>query len=268
MFEPFTQLASLDKLTPWNRSTFYKISTSPLKPALKRPALQNIATMSRRFSHSVPVPYYKLNHVNNVRETIERGERRTKFPNPAVSSHQLLLNATTNSTKQCNSSHLLNVYRPIPYRRHFQASYAGPPSCANLAQRFSTNPTPVLYYQATKDGEAIKRKEYVYLHDAGGLNPKDYDVLLKDVDYNVLQDEISTLGGIPYLQEATKSDAVKKVKEATAIVFGPMHRMIFPAVVHNADKDKAHWVYFIIATGSPITYLSTQVNTPIYGNSM
>ena len=142
MFEPFTQLASLDKLTPWNRSTFYKISTSPLKPALKRPALQNIATMSRRFSHSVPVPYYKLNHVNNVRETIERGERRTKFPNPAVSSHQLLLNAMTNSTKQCNSSHLSNVYRPIPYRRHFQAPYSGPPSYATLVQRFSTNPTP------------------------------------------------------------------------------------------------------------------------------
>lgn len=133
---------------------------------------------------------------------------------------------------------------------------------------FPLNPTPVLYYQAIKDGEAIKRKEYVDIHDVGGLNPQDYDSLITDVDYSVLHEEISTLGGIPYLQEATKFDAVKKFKEATAMVFGPAHRIIFPAVVHNADKDKAHWVYFIVATGSPITYLSTQVNTPIYGNSM
>ena len=50
------------------------------------------------------------------------------------------------------------------------------------AQRFSTNPTPVLYHHAIKDGEAIKRKEYVDIHDVGGLNPKDYAVLLTDVD--------------------------------------------------------------------------------------
>ena len=122
--------------------------------------------------------------------------------------------------------------------------------------------------QAIKDNEAIKRKEYVDIHDVGGPNPKDYDVLLKDVDYHVLQDEISTLGGIPYLQEATMSDAVKKLREATAFVFGSMHRMIFPAAVHNADIDKAHWIYFLIDTGSPLTYLSSQVNTLIYGNSM
>lgn len=34
------------------------------------------------------------------------------------------------------------------------------------------------------------------------------------------------------------------------------------------DKEKALWVYFVIDTGSPLTYLSTQVNTLIYGNSM
>lgn len=141
MFEPFTQLASLDKLTPWNRS---KMSTSILKPAT------------------------------------------------AVSSPQLLLNATINSSKQFKSPYLSNCFRPIPHRRYFQAPFAGPPSYATLAQRFSTNPTPVIYHQAIKDGEAIKRKDYVDIHDVGGLNPKDYDVLLTDVDYNVFQDEIST----------------------------------------------------------------------------
>lgn len=70
------------------------------------------------------------------------------------------------------------------------------------------------------------------------------------------------------LHEATKSDAGKKVEEATAIVFGHTHRVIFPAVVHNTDEDKAHWVYFLIDTGSLLMYLSSQVNTLIYGNSM
>ena len=111
-----------------------------------------------------------------------------------------------------------------------------------MAQRFSTDLTPVLYYQARKRGE------YVDIHEVGGLNPKEYDILLVGVDYNVL--------------------AEKKVEEAPAMVFGRMHRMIFPAVVNNDDKDKAHWVYFIIDTGSPLTYFSAQVNTLIYGNSV
>lgn len=165
MFEPFTQLASLDKLTPWNRSTFYKISTSTLKPAFKRPALQNIATMSRRFSHLVSVPYYKLNYVKNVRETIERGERHTKFPNPAVSSHQLLLNATTNYKAMQFISPSKRL-PPNPISTTLSSSVRWTSElCHPLARRFSTNPTPVLYYQAIKDGEAIKRKEYVDIHD-------------------------------------------------------------------------------------------------------
>ena len=52
------------------------------------------------------------------------------------------------------------------------------------------------------------------------------------------------------------------------MVFGKKHRMIFPAVVKNIKKNKAHWIYFIIDSGAPMTYLSSQVNTFIYGNGM
>ena len=221
--------------------------------------------MSRRYSHLVPVQHCKE---KNVEETIERGERRTTFPNPAVSSHQLLLNATTDSTKQCNLSHLLNVYRPIPHRRYFQAPYSGPPSYATLAKRFSTDPSPVPYYQAKKVSEAIKRGQYVDIHDIGGPDPNDYDVLLTDMDFDTLKTEISEVGGIPYLQKATKYDAEEIVEEGIAMIFGTKKRVIFPAVVKNAKKDKAHWIYFVIDTCAPITYLSTQVNTFIYGNGM
>lgn len=111
------------------------------------------------------------------------------------------------------------------------------------------------------------RGEDVNIHDVGGRNPKDFDVLLTDVDYDVLKAEISELGGIPYLQKATKYDAEKKIEEGTAMFFGPSYRVIFPAVVNNM-VNKAYWIYFIIDTGAPFTYLSTQVNTFIYGNSM
>lgn len=76
------------------------------------------------------------------------------------------------------------------------------------------------------------------------------------------------MGGIPYLEKVTKFEAEKRLEEAIAMLYGTMHRVIFPAVVNHAEKGKAHWVYFVIDTGSPLTYLSTQVNTFVYENSM
>ena len=52
------------------------------------------------------------------------------------------------------------------------------------------------------------------------------------------------------------------------MIFGTKNRVIVPAVVQNAKKNKAHWIYFVIDTGAPITYLPTHVNTFIYGNGM
>ena len=49
------------------------------------------------------------------------------------------------------------------------------------------------------------RGEYVDIHDIRGPDPKDYDVILTDVDYDTLKAEISELGGIPYLQKATST---------------------------------------------------------------
>lgn len=48
------------------------------------------------------------------------------------------------------------------------------------------------------------------------------------------------MSGVPYLQKVAQSDAEKKVEEATAMVFGQLHRVIFSAVVNNAEKEKAH----------------------------
>jgi hypothetical protein len=37
---------------------------------------------------------------------------------------------------------------------------------------------------------------------------------------------------------------------------------MFPCVV--SVKDRAHWVFFIVDPGAPLTYLSAQVSAPTY----
>lgn len=41
-------------------------------------------------------------------------------------------------------------------------------------------------------------REYIDIHNVGNLNPKDYDILLINVDYNILKAKISKFGGILY----------------------------------------------------------------------
>lgn len=123
---------------------------------------------------------------------MKRGKRLSTFPNLAVSSHQLLFNATTkppHSEKHCSLSdlsHLLNVYRLVPYWPHLQIPYARLPTYATLAKQFLSYPNPVHYYEAKKVDNTIERGQYVDIHDLGGLNPKDYNVLLTDMNYDIL----------------------------------------------------------------------------------
>ena len=90
------------------------------------------------------------------------------------------------------------------------------------------------------------------------MDPKDYDVLIKDIDNGTLHTEISELVGIPYLKEATKNEADKVVESIRGFVYGRMYRMILPCVLKI--EDKAHWVFFIVDSGAPLTYVSTQVS--------
>ena len=53
----------------------------------------------------------------------------------------------------------------------------------------------------------MARGTFVDVHDIGPVNPKDYDVLITDIDDHKLHSEISDLVGIPYLKEATKEEA-------------------------------------------------------------
>jgi len=140
-----------------------------------------------------------------------------------------------------------------------QAPFSGPPSYATLFQRFSSsNPSPIAYFSRMKAEENVARGTFVDIHDIGGVDPNDYDVLITDVNDHTLHNEISDLVGIPYLKEATKEEADKVADSLRGFLYGRKYRMILPCVVKI--EDKAHWVFFIVDSGAPLTYLSTQVS--------
>jgi hypothetical protein len=128
--------------------------------------------------------------------------------------------------------------------------------------RFSPSQVdPLAYFTRKRQQEAKERGEFIDIHDIGGTDPGDFDVLISDVDDEKLRGEVTEIVGIPYHAEATKEDAIGKViKIGDCYIFGRKFRTIFPAVVGN--DTRAHWVFFIVGTGSPLTYLSAQVSAP------
>jgi hypothetical protein len=150
---------------------------------------------------------------------------------------------------------------PLQMRHlHYEAApFSGPPSYATLAQRFSSSsPGPIRFFLQKAAEEAIGRGEYVDVHDISGVDPKDYDVLITEIDHSTLHSEISKLVDIPYLKEATKDEADKVAKEIRGFFYGRTLRMIFPCVL--TIKDQARWVFFIVVSGAPLTYISTEVS--------
>jgi hypothetical protein len=137
--------------------------------------------------------------------------------------------------------------------------FSGPPSYATLSRRFSAlSPNPISFFRQKEAKEAIERGQFVDIHDVGGVDPKDYDVLLSDMDNNTLRSEVSKRAGIPYLQEASKDEADEVPGEINGFFYGPKSRMILPCVL--SIENKARWVFFIVDGGAPVTYISSQVS--------
>jgi hypothetical protein len=109
-----------------------------------------------------------------------------------------------------------------------------------------------------KEEEAKKRGEFIDIHDVGGVDPQDFDVLLTDMDNNTLHSDISALAGVPYLKEAMKDEADKKVASVQGFVYGRLTRNIFPCTL--SIQGKACWVFFLVCSGAPLTYISAEVS--------
>jgi hypothetical protein len=114
------------------------------------------------------------------------------------------------------------------------------------------------FFTEKKAKEAIDRGEFIDIHDVGGVEPEDFDVLIRDMTDNNLRSDVAELIGMPYLGKATTDEANKVVDVGHDIVYGRKLHPIFPCIV--SSNDKAHWVFFLYDTSAPLTYLSTQVS--------
>lgn len=111
-----------------------------------------------------------------------------------------------------------------------------------IAKRFSPSQVdPQDYINRKHQKEAKECGEYFDLHDIGGVDPMDYDVLISDVDDERLRGEVAEIVGIQYHAEATKEDANKVVEIGDCCIYGWKFRTIFPVVVCNGSQ--AHWVF-------------------------
>jgi hypothetical protein len=156
---------------------------------------------------------------------------------------------------------LRNPLRNLLHTRHIHtelAPFSGPPSYATIARRFSSYPNPMTFFTEKKAKEAIDRGEFIDIHDVGGVEPEDFDVLISDMNHNNLRSDVAELIGMPYLGKATTDEANKVVDVGHGIVYGRKLRPILPCIV--SSNDKAYWVFFIYDTSAPLTYLSTQVS--------
>src|SRR5271156_2984023 len=95
---------------------------------------------------------------------------------------------------------------PLQTRHLYNApalSFSGPPSYATIARRFSAlSPNPIRFFSQKATEEVIECGQFVDIHDIGGEDPKDYDVLLSDMNGRTLHSEVSKIVAIPYLEEA------------------------------------------------------------------
>lgn len=139
--------------------------------------------------------------------------------------------------------------------------YSGPSSYDMITRRLPSQVDSKAHINCKYHKETGGRGQYVDLHDIGGVDPMDYDVLISDVNHEKLRGEVADIVGIQYHTEATREDANKVVEIGDCYIYGRKFRTIFPAVVDD-DGSQAYWVFFIVDSGSLLTYLSAQVSAP------
>jgi hypothetical protein len=88
-----------------------------------------------------------------------------------------------------------------------QVPFSGPSTYDIVARRFSSYPNPTDFFVRKNLEEARDRGEFIDIHDVSGVDPKDYDVLITDMDYEKLRSKIAEVVGIQYLVKATEADA-------------------------------------------------------------
>ena len=149
------------------------------------------------------------------------------------------------------------ILRPTSVKFHTTPlTYTNSQTHGTIARRFSSKLTPKAYHVNWQDQWTLDRSESIDTHETS-RDPKGYDVSISDVKRQTLETTISKELGIQYLSKATLSEA-QKVPEADGCIYGWGLRPIIPLVV--AHERKAYWVFFVMDTAAPLTYLSGQVS--------
>ncbi|CUS14156.1 unnamed protein product [Tuber aestivum] len=138
--------------------------------------------------------------------------------------------------------------------------HPGPCTSGNITRFFSASQVDVPATCTHNPASEAKRvEEFVDIHDIGGFNPKDFDVLISDIGVNQLKHKIADIAGISYHQPASEQEANAVVRVGNCFIYGRNLRVMFPAAV-TGRFGKAFWIVFLVDTGSPKTYLSAEAS--------
>lgn len=142
-------------------------------------------------------------------------------------------------------------------------------SCQDLVKKYDTitraaagYPTRMAHIMNRKAQEAREKGGWIDVHDYVPCAPGKYDTIVSNVNDGVLRTEVSEILGIPYLGQAAEDDTKKAVKCIDGQLYSPRCHPIVPCVVRTYSGE-ARWVFFVVDTTAPVTYLSPQVG-PIY----
>jgi len=79
-----------------------------------------------------------------------------------------------------------------------------PPSYETIARRFPSDVDPQAYFIRKHQHEAKDHGQSIDIHDISETDPKDYDVLITDIQRETSEGKIAEELGIPYLSKAKK----------------------------------------------------------------
>lgn len=168
------------------------------------------------------------------------------------------------------------IYTPLrkplclpPRRLHYHSFPYSINACQGLVKTYDTLiqaragfPTRMACVMKRKAKEAREKGEWIDIHDYVPCAPGKYDTVVSNVNDGMLRTEVSEILGISYLGQAAEDDAKKVVKCIDGQLYSPRCHPIIPCV-DRAYSGEARWVFFVVDTTAPVTYLSPQVS-PIY----
>ena len=98
-----------------------------------------------------------------------------------------------------------------------------------IARRLSPQPDPQIYFTRKRQGEAKELGEFVDIHDIA-RGPRDYDVLITNINHETLETTIAEELVIPYLSVVTECQDKEVVQEGKGYIHWQKYKAIVPFI--------------------------------------